>query len=386
LPGKVKVIASGHQYSIALMKSGELYCWGSNEEGQLGLGHTEHVSVATKLEFTFSALVETVVCGAYHTFAILRNSEVFCWGYNAQGQLGLGDKKNRLAPTKMTFAFTAPVKFLSCGGNHTFALLKNKDIFCWGRNSFGQLGLGDTTSVSLPTKFEYQFPAPVKALVCGWFHTIAHLINDEIFSCGRNYYSQLGLGGGEDKSIPMKIEFPFTAPVKYVACGAWHTFVQLTTGEVYCWGRNTEGQLGVGDIKDKNVPTQLTFKFPAQVKHLVCGDCHTLALLQTNDVFSWGFNYEGQLGQGDNTQRIIPTQLRMNLPPGVLVSRIYSEHNYCDVDWTPETHMDFPTREVQTPIFRFFQLNALRQTPGYLPDLLTHEVCNYIAAAGANSK
>jgi alpha-tubulin suppressor-like RCC1 family protein len=386
LCGKVKAIASGCAHSVAVMKSGELYCWGSNAYGQLGLGHKKNL-VATKLEFTFTALVETVVCGADHTFALLRNDEVFCWGYNTHGELGLGDQTNRFVPTKMTFAFTAPVNFLACGGLHTFALLKNKDIFCWGKNDFGQLGLGNTTNVSLPTKFEFQFPSPVKALVCGMFHTIAHLINNEIFSWGRNDYGQLGLGGGGggggDKSIPTKIEFPFTASVKYVACGAYHTFAQLSTSEVYCWGGNTYGQLGVGDKEDKNTPTLLTFEFPAQVKHLVCGCYYTLALLQTNDVFSWGYNLEGQLGLGDNKNRTVPTQLRMNLLPSVSVSCIYSEHNYCDVDWTPETHVNFPTREVQTPIFRLFQLNALRQNPGYLPDLLTHEVCNYIAG-GAN--
>jgi alpha-tubulin suppressor-like RCC1 family protein len=384
LRDKVKTIASGRSHSIALMKNNEIYSWGSGFFGQLGLGHTEDVSVATKMDFIFPALIETVVCGVNHTFALLCNSEVFCWGKNGHGQLGLGDRKNRLVPTKLTF--TAPVKSLSCGGYHTFAFLKNGDIFCWGCNEEGQLGLDHRERVSLPTKFEFQFPARIKSLVCGWLHTVAHLINGEIFSWGSDYYGQLGLGGGGGtKSIPMKIEFP--TQVKYVVCGTEHTVVQLTTNELYCWGQNDYGQLGVGDRKDKYVPIRLTFKFPAQVKQLVCGSQHTLALLQTGDVFSWGYNNYGQLGQGDTTDRTVPTQLRMNLPPGVSISRIYSEQNYCGSPvWTPETHVDFPSGEVQTPIFRFLQLNTLRMVPGYLPDLLTHEVCSYIAATGANSK
>ena len=91
-----------------------------------------------------SSPIKQIICGEYHTFAICENNKIYCWGYNSYGQLGLGDNDNRNKPVEFKIkGNSSPIKQIICGGHHTFAICENNKIYCWGKNDYGQLGLED---------------------------------------------------------------------------------------------------------------------------------------------------------------------------------------------------------------------------------------------------
>ncbi len=139
-------IRCGYDYTT-LIKNNELYVWGDNEEGQLGLGHNNHINVPTKLNFK----AHKIVCGGYHTIAITDDG-LYVWGYNNRGQLGLGHYNSVNVPTKLNFDFK--INKIVCSSNHTIAITDD-GLYAWGANGSGQLGLGHNNRVNMPTKLIY---------------------------------------------------------------------------------------------------------------------------------------------------------------------------------------------------------------------------------------
>ena len=138
--------------------------------GQLGLG--DYVGRNTPVEFKIEgnlSPIKQIICGGYHTFAICENKKIYCWGYNTSGQLGLGDNNNRNKPVEFKIEGNlSPIKQIICGWIHTFAICENNKIYCWGYNNNGQLGLGDNDSRNKPVEFKIeQNLSLIKQIICG---------------------------------------------------------------------------------------------------------------------------------------------------------------------------------------------------------------------------
>jgi alpha-tubulin suppressor-like RCC1 family protein len=288
---------------------GSVYVFGQNLFRQLGLNkNNQYVSTPTKISnFKF----KTISAGARHTAVIDFNNDIYVFGENQYGQLGLGDNYNRHIPTKISFsAFALPdIKFKSiyAAGFRTVAIDFNNDIWVFGNNQFGQLGLGDTQNRVIPTKLP---DLKAKSISINASHSIVIDFTDSLWVFGENECGQLGLGDTANRLTPIKIEnFKF----QFVSAGNCHTAALDFNNEVWVFGYNRHGQLGLGDINNRLTPTKIpsqAFGLPAfRVKLIVAGGYHTVALDFNDEVWTFGYNAYGQLGLGDTINRSTPTQI-----------------------------------------------------------------------------
>jgi alpha-tubulin suppressor-like RCC1 family protein len=263
----VKRIVAGDAHTCVLTGTNRVRCWGDNQFGQLGYSSTIDVGdVPTRLPATVGDVllpvadpVAQLVAGNNHTCALLASGVVYCWGDNRFGQLGynrtdnLGDGE---AVTSFgTVIVGGSVTRIAAGGDHTCAILTSGALRCWGRNSFGQLGRGNTANIG---------------------------DNETVFSAGN-------------------VDLGAAVTVKDLALGDAHTCALLTTGAVRCWGINNTGQLGYGHANNlgDNEPINnlLDVSLTGPVRKLVAGDSHTCALTFADTLRCWGRDAEGQLGQ-----------------------------------------------------------------------------------------
>ena len=271
-------VSVGNDHSCALLDDLTMKCWGRNVWGQLGktqAGNTgdgagEMGDFLPAIDVGTQDAVTAVATGAAHTCALLDTGAVKCWGDNSSGKLGLGDTIDRgdmagqmgavLPAVNLGTGRTATA--IAAGGNHTCAILDTAAVKCWGENGSGQLGQGNT--------------------------------------------SDRGDGPGEmgDNLAPIDLGAGRTATA--IAAGAGHTCAILDDGEIKCWGQNGSGQLAQGDTATRgDGPGEMgdnldsTDLFPDAIA-IAAGQLHTCALFASGIVFCWGQNVLGQLGH-ENT-------------------------------------------------------------------------------------
>jgi len=254
--------------------------------GQLGLGHEDHIGddvgeMGDSMQPTSLGSVTpiTVICGRLHSCAILQSGGIKCWGKGESGQLGTGDMLSRgddademgdnLYIVDLGTGFN--VMQLSCGGYHTCAVSTNLELKCWGKNSFGELGLGDTTNRgnyggqmgnSLPV-VQLGSDFSLKLVAAASYHTMVLSTNGDMKAFGRNDWAQLGYGDTTDRgdlsgqmgdSLPL-IELGNGFRVSGITEGEANSHSCAFDGHfdalsaLKCWGRNDNGELGLGDTE-----------------------------------------------------------------------------------------------------------------------------------------
>jgi alpha-tubulin suppressor-like RCC1 family protein len=320
------------EHICVLSSSGHVKCWGDNGWGQLGLGFGSGYLGASPGEMgaflptlDLDGAAEAVAAGPNHTCALLTSGAVKCWGFNAYGQLGLGDTDDRgddpgeMGSNLPVVDLAGTATAVAVGAGASCALLVGGEIKCWGWNSSGQLGLGDTLNRGdAPGEMGVALPAVdvggiAAAIAVGGNHTCALLTTGVVKCWGDNTLGQLGLGDTEDRgdqpgemgaALPA-VDLDGTAIA--ISAGSAHTCALLSSGAVKCWGANGNGNLGLGDRFNRgDEPGEMGENLPAadlgEVATAVsAGENHTCALLASGAVKCWGRNWAGQLGLGDNT-------------------------------------------------------------------------------------
>ena len=199
---------------------------------------------------------------------------------------------------------------ITAGFYHTCAVLNTGAVNCWGSNSDGQLGNGTTTSSLVPVAVSaFTGGATAVSITAGGYHTCA-LLNTGAVNCwGANGAGRLGNGTTTDSSAPVAVA-AFTdvsATAVSITAGSSHTCALLNTGAVNCWGRNFNGQLGNGTNTDSSAPVAVDpFTGGATAVSITAGGFHTCALLNTGAVNCWGANGAGRLGNGTTTDSSVP--------------------------------------------------------------------------------
>ena len=198
------------------------------------------------------------------------------------------------------------VKIICCGDNHTLILKNDGTLWGCGANNYCQLGLEDASTKATFTIIDSN-PGNIKSIYCGDLYTLILQNNGTLWGCGRNSEGQLGLGDTNGRATFTKI----TDNVKSAHCGFYHTFILKNDGTLWSCGLNGNGQLGLGDTNNRNTLTQITANAD-NVKSVYCGDYHTLILKNDGTLWSCGLNSNSQLGLGDNTNRNVFTQITTN--------------------------------------------------------------------------
>ena len=337
----VQTLVAGNSHTCALLQNGSAKCWGDNTYGQIGIeevirrGSRPNEMGSNLPTLTFEKPIIQMVAGSSHTCALLQNGNVKCWGSHEFGQLGIGESTNlgvvkgsMQDPKSVPLGAKNHAVFLTAGASHTCALLQNGNAKCWGDNTYGQLGIGDTDhrgkqleemGDALP---EVQFAQQIKKITAGASHTCALLQNGNAKCWGNNTYGQLGLGdtnhrgdqpnemGANLPVVPLKSNQTFSE----IVSGGHFNCALLNDGQAQCWGNNTDGQLGQGNTSNRgDQPNEMGDHLPVievisphHVKQgvaVIATSKHSCAILDNDIIKCWGDNTHGQLGLGDTNQR-----------------------------------------------------------------------------------
>ena len=344
--GEIVQVAAGGTHSAAVTKDGDLYMWGSNGAGQLGVYSNANSKIPIKVNNSSSTLpeksVKYVALGGNHSAAITKDGSLYIWGWNNYGQLGDGTTTERYTPIKIM----DNVASVSLGDYHSAAVTKDGSLYMWGNNSSGQLGDGTTTSRYTPVKIMNN----VASVSLGSSHSAAITKDGSLYMWGWNHYGQLGDGtttsyrytpvkimdnvasvslggihsaaitkdgslykwGGGDKTRPHRV----ASNVQSVKLGYSHTTVISKDGGLYTWGYNDYGQLGNGTTTNSSNP----IKIMNDAVDCAGGGNHTIALKKDGTVYTWGYNNCGQLGDGTTTDRTSPVAIQIYDHTNVLKS------------------------------------------------------------------
>ena len=200
---------------------------------------------------------------------------------------------------------SAVTPMISASGNNSCALDSSGKLFCWGRDSYGQLGQGRSLQSSTPLIVGYGFMTPTqsgqKTMAAGTFHSIALKSDGTLWAWGGNMTGQLGDSTMEDSAIPERIGSGFAS----VAAGFSHTLALKSDGSLWAWGYNYNGQLGDGTQTISVLPKRIGSGFSA----IAAGSFHSLAVKNDGSLWAWGSNGYGQLGDGTTTDRYVPKQI-----------------------------------------------------------------------------
>ncbi|XP_011537895.1 putative E3 ubiquitin-protein ligase HERC4 isoform X2 [Homo sapiens] len=312
-----------------------MLCWGNASFGQLGLGgiDEEIVLEPRKSDFFINKRVRDVGCGLRHTVFVLDDGTVYTCGCNDLGQLG--HEKSRKKPEQVVALDAQNIVAVSCGEAHTLALNDKGQVYAWGLDSDGQLGLvGSEECIRVPSCFpkimcvdslvricsglSYGRIRNIKSLsdiqivqvACGYYHSLALSKASEVFCWGQNKYGQLGLGTDcKKQTSPQLLKSLLGIPFMQVAAGGAHSFVLTLSGAIFGWGRNKFGQLGLNDENDRYVPNLLKSLRSQKIVYICCGEDHTAALTKEGGVFTFGAGGYGQLGHNSTSHEINPRKV-----------------------------------------------------------------------------
>jgi len=301
-------IYSGGEYTCALSAAGSAFCWGKNDEGQLGTGNITTSSAPTAVTggFTFS----TLTTGFWHTCGLSAGGIARCWGGNYNHSVGDESFTNRSTPTLVAggISFTA----ISAGDEHTCALSQAAVAWCWGWNEHGELGDGTLTNRSAPV--------PVlgghvfESIVAGGWRTCARKANGEVWCWGYGESGALGDGAFLNRSTPVLV----TGGNAFVSvtAGAENTCGLLESGLLKCWGFNDFGGVGDGTRTNRSTPVSVS---GGHVFLMIAASFgyHTCGLKAGGVPWCWGWNEGGQLGDGSFVDRVVPTPVRAPALVGV---------------------------------------------------------------------
>ena len=289
--------ACGGDHTITLSDDGTVYSFGRNFYGALGLGHNNDVSLPTPIPNL--PKINMVSCGAYFTVCVDHEGFIWSFGENKSGQLGTGNKTNFNIPQKILEV--PPVLSVNCGASHTLMITTDSNLWSCGRNDYGQLCLGNTENQLKPQKTTFSNISKISA---GFHHSLFQNDKGEIFSCGYNAQGQCGLGHFNDLQITPSLILNVPSNIVQFVCGGGQNLFLDSEGNVYSVGKNYYGQLGLGHNIHQNVLNKIPNIPPIQI--ISCEFTSSYLLDFKGNLWTFGFGSYGQLGNGDRTNNNAP--------------------------------------------------------------------------------
>ncbi len=301
--------SAGSNFSCMVRANSTLWCVGLNGLGQLGNGGTANTTTITQVGTGTTWLA--VSAGSGHACAVRTDTTLWCWGYNNSGQVGDATSgTNRLNPTQVSVPAATGWRQVSAGLNHTCAVRTDATLYCWGANGSGQLGLGDTTTRTSPTQVTVPATTGWDQAGAGDSHTCAHRTDNTIYCWGWNSVGQVGDASTTQRLSPVVVTGGISTWASVWAAPYLQTCATRSDGTAWCWGVNADGELGDASTTNRTTgPVQVAGGATTWTQ-LSTGATHTCALRTNRSAWCWGRNSNGQLGDGTTTTpRSSPTQV-----------------------------------------------------------------------------
>ena len=282
-------ICGSDMHTLIRTDSGKIYGLGVNDNGQLGLGYMTDGEKVPILIPELNNIIQ-ISAGGFHSLVLDNNGKVYSFGYNSEGQLGLGNENDELNPKLIELEDY--IVDISAGNYHSLLLSSGGDVYSFGMNDSGQLGLKNNGNRNIPTIIP-----DIKNIIqisAGGFHSLLLNRNGNVYAFGRGEYGQLALGN-DDVNIPKLI--PHLNNIIKVSAGNYHSLALNNKGQVLSFGYNRYGQLGMGDRWNRNVPV-----FISELNNIIdisAGNYHNLILNNKGQIYGFGNNDDGRLGSDD---------------------------------------------------------------------------------------
>ena len=303
-------IAAGNEHTCALTTAGAVYCWGKDEQGELGNNSTTQSNVPVQVVGVGGtgvlSGVTALAAGGYagsHTCALITAGAVDCWGSNSSGQLGNNSTTDSHVPVRVVgvegTGFLSGVIAVAGGNEQTCAVTTTGAAYCWG-GIHGDLGNNSTWSSNVPVQVVgvggTGVLSGVTAIAAGAEHTCAATTDGAVYCWGGNGYGDLGNNSTAESNVPVQVVgvggTGLLSDVTAIAAGFMRTCALTTDGAVYCWGGNANGQLGNNSTAESNVPVQVVgvggTGLLSGVTAIAAGANHTCALTTDGAVDCWG--------------------------------------------------------------------------------------------------
>ena len=295
-------VAAGGLHSCALMSGGGVKCWGSNVRGALGNGSASNSS--RPVDVVGLSGGTAIAAGHYDYSCAATSTGVKCWGDNQRGQLGNGSTTYSRTPVDVV-GLGSGVRAIAAGLGHVCALTSGGGVKCWGGNGTGQLGNGTQTASTTPVDV-VGLGSGVRAIAAGANHSCALTSGGGVKCWGGNYNGELGNGGSPLISRSPVDVVGLTSGVVAISSYFEHTCAVTSGGGVKCWGFNREGELGNGtQILVSKTPVGVV-GLSSGVRAIAAGYSHTCALTSGGAVKCWGDNHYGALGNGSTSLSLTP--------------------------------------------------------------------------------
>ena len=300
-PSKASTVSAGYLHTCAVTSKGAARCWGANEYGQLGNNSTTDSSTPVGV-YGLGSKVKNITSGYLHSCALTTNGRVWCWGNNTYGQLGNNSTTNSARPVAVA-GLGRGVRAIDAGWFDTCAITARGAVKCWGNNSYGQLGNNTTTSSLTPVQV-HGLTRGAKAVSASYFHTCAITAKGAAKCWGNNSWGELGDNTANESARPVGV-YGLNKRVKQISAGYTSTCAVTTKGAAKCWGSNLYGQLGDSSTTTTGKPVNV-YGLGSDIKSVKAGGYHACALTTAGGVRCWGLNNEGQLGDNSTISSLKP--------------------------------------------------------------------------------
>ncbi|XP_078447492.1 PH, RCC1 and FYVE domains-containing protein 1-like [Wolffia australiana] len=295
----VQHIACGARHAAVVTRQGEVFSWGDNGGGRLGLGHDADCPRPQPVESLALSPVDSAACGESHTCVISASGDLYTWG------------DGRWAPKRVLSDELQGLQVLTvaCGPWHTALVAGGGRLFTFGDGTFGALGHGDRRSAARPREVGALAGLRTLRVACGVWHTAAvvEATSRKLFTWGDG--RQLGHGDKDPRLLPCCVSSLGDYSFQQVACGETMTVALTTSGHVFAMGSPRHGQLG-NPHSDGSLPCVVQDRLVGEtVEEIACGAHHVAVLTARSEVFTWGKGANGRLGHGDTEDRKTPTMV-----------------------------------------------------------------------------
>ena len=289
-------MSAAQYHTCGATGSSALYCWGENESGRLGDGTTADRTTPTQIGTDQSWA--TVNTGYDHTCAVTTSGVGYCWGDNTNGKLGTDDPASvdQLSPTAVSGSYSW--KSISAGESFSCGVTTAAEGYCWGQNFYGQLGIGTRSNLDVITAV----PTLVngshswKMISVGQSHACGITNSDQAYCWGNNTSSELGDGSTEIRPSPTLVSGGHTW--QSISAGVSHTCAVTASGDAYCWGAGGHSRLGTGGPSFSNHTTPNLVSGNHSWSSISAGWRNTCGLTTSGEAYCWGDNTRGQIGNG----------------------------------------------------------------------------------------